>query len=548
MIRKPTVSVGITFLLFFLFIAGNWNIISNLNNLKNVTIENINIDGKTYALRNQKIYEGNKQLFWFIPTQRQTVKKVVRLSGFYIWNKEDPLFDSPNLDVSQLKESASNLTNEQTLFLKSFRQTTPLYPSGFLVQFANTAFLNKEFMKNPSLSKANELINAQIKTAQIYKEEATSLKNFLPDYNKKAITFNLALSIETVKSDIGKIVNNGDSLLEEISKRAQCLAGNHCTRPAFSFGKPSAAPKFSSPTSTFLGPDIVYYLTPTISPRGPYSTETACVGWGKNFTKPVNYFYIKTIKSNPPRVNIQLATDIFFRPILPALPGEKQLADQGIKYIYTGTTAPYNCPDRTFFAEISELDLFLQNKKPILQNTLVDTSYSQFEKTFFEQKNPSFQQLLYLSQIYGYLYKQLMQDSNEPWITKMIPYKEELLQRSISIQRKIGSLPLVLNSDILYIIGTREREEFTQMTDDTDIKSYLYPFRNFYGIMFLTFSPSIWRSSDNLTYIDRVEVKGAFNPIGGFISLSQAETLYPKSTINTWYNAAKTISPDYFRK
>ncbi len=555
MIRKPTVSVGITFLLFFLFIAGNWNIISNLNNLKNVTIENINIDGKTYALRNQKIYEGNKQLFWFIPTQRQTVKKVVRLSGFYIWNKEDPLFDSPNLNVADFKNSVDILAREQKLFLKSFNQTIPIYPQEFLAQFAKAASSNYDLLKNPSMQKATTLIIEQKNTARIYKKYVVNLMSQIPDINQPTIAVNLELNQKIVRSDLEKISNNADSIMSEINDREKCLHGNNiCKRPGLSFNKPGNAPKLTSiAPSTFLGPDIAFFAVPTDNIKGPYGANTSCLGWGNNFTKPLSYFYLQkshlTGKKDPddfPYYNIQSATEVIFRKLQPnsVTEGESQLYDEGIKYIYNGTTSPYNCPDRTFFAEVSELDLFMTTKKPLLQDIdLPDKSYSDYEKSFFEEKYPSFQSLSHLSDIYGYIYRKMVENPNASWVKKALPYKEELLERSLSIQRKMGNLPLILNSHSMFIEGETSRQENEQRVNSNYIKEFVYTFRNFYGAMFLPFSPSVWRLNDNPEYSEKSYVTGTVDPNGAYINYSQAQKLYSQEEIFSWYLAKRRLSP-----
>src|SRR4051812_39246037 len=103
------------FVIFLLsaFLASSWKIISELNNFHNVNIKSLEIDGNIYTMRNGDVYEGNKRLFWFIPEEGKKISKVLDLGGFYMWDKEDPLFDSPDLNVNDLKKSVDILNQEQ---------------------------------------------------------------------------------------------------------------------------------------------------------------------------------------------------------------------------------------------------------------------------------------------------------------------------------------------------------------------------------------------------------------------------------------------------
>lgn len=562
MIKKVLIGILFLLLLLFVFFISNWQLFSNLNSLSDVTLNNISIDGKTYSLKDRKVYEGEKQLFWFIPTQRDTVNKVVSLAGFYMWNKEDPLFNSPDLNVSELKNSVNTLTKEQELHLKAFNQTIPPYPTRFLAQFVKAASLDKDFLKNPSLQKADELIKAQKEAAQLYKKDMLTLRSQIPESSQSAVTPNLQLSSKIVRGDLEKISTNNTSLINELDKREKCLMGkNNCTRPSLSFSKPSTTtPKTNSnPPDALLSPDIIFYARPKRDNKGPYSTTTSCFGWGNNFTKPISYFYLRKTPSttedginNSLYFNIQLATDVIFRKLNTdsITAGEKELFNQGIKYIYNGTTSPYNCPDRTFFADISQLDLFLTTKKPILQDMqLPDLSAKTYEKSFFEQKYPSFQSLSYLANTYEYLYRQMVENPQASWVREILPYKDELLQRSLSIQRKIGNLPLVLNSHTMYIKGLKSRQEIEQKFNPRYIKEFVYTFRNFYGMMFLPFSPSVWRSNNNLEYSEKVYVIGTIDPDGAYISYHQAQKIYSQEEIYSWYLAQKRLSLNfsYFR-
>lgn len=552
--KKLLIGIGIILLLFIILIITNWNILSDLRSLKDVTLENISIEGGNYSLRDGKIYENGNQIFWFFPGNKEKIEKVLNVAGFYMWNKEDPLFDSPDLNVSEFSKSVSLLDTQQKILLSSLKQTNPLYPTEFLKEFVKTAALNREFMKKPSAEKAAELLKSQKKTAELYKKESSSLKSAIRKSELTPITFNLQLSNKTVLKDLDKIIKNGDSLEEEITKREKCLSGGRCERPGLHFTEPGNLPKMNLlPNPPALSADFVYYERSKNS-HGPYATNTACFGWGDNFTQPLNYFYIRKVMPeenttgkdrNLSYLNIQLATDIFFRKLLPdsQTAGEKELYELGYKYIYSGTTTPYNCPDRNSFMEIAQIDFLLHEEKPILQEVeLPNASYKNFEREFFEQKYPSFEQLSYLSKIYGYLYKEILENPNADWAQKLKPQKDELLERYLGTQRKLGNAPLALNSHIFFIEGLNQRQELEKRYDESYIKDFIYPFRNFYGIMYLPFTSSVWRTEENLDYMDKVQVKGAVDPeTGGYISYTQAKKLYSEEEIRSWFTG-KAVS------
>ncbi len=567
--KKLLSAIGGLFLLTCTFIIYNWQITSSLNSLKDITLKNIDISGKTYSLVNGKVYEGKKELHWFIPGEREKVSKVVALVGFYEWDKEDPLFDSPDLDTTELKRSVNYLSNQQNLLLKSFSQTIPIYPESFLNEFTKSASINKDFINKPSFERAFSLIKQQQKTAQLYEKDANTLKSEIPGPNQHIVSVQLQLNPKIVKDDITKISINGKSISEEIKKRENCLMGKTiCERPALSFTKPSDnPPKTNTNPPDILSSDVSLNSIPrtpfTIAsapensapPMGPYSAKTSCLGWGDNFTQPTVYFYMKKAPSstvydvnNVYYFGISWATDVIFRKLSPTsvTEGEKELYAQGFKYVFNGTTSPYNCPDRTFFAEISELDLFLTTKKPVLEGLdLPDKSYASYEKAFFEQKYPSYESLSYLSDIYGYIYRQMVGNPNEEWVKKMLPHKEELLERSLDVKRKMGNLPFVLNSHSMFIKGLESRQAIEQKFSLKYIKEFVYTFRNFYGMTFLPFSPSVWRSNDNLEYSEKTYVKGTIGPGLEYITYRQAQKIYSQEEIDSWYTATQLLGTNY---
>lgn len=540
------------FFISLLIIAGMYLKIGlDLKDLtRDLTIYNLVIEGKEIKLTEGSI--NNK-------ISDKVKEKTLRLAAFYQWNKEDPLFYSPDLDLPGLMRSVA-LLGEQDFFVRdNLKRPKSAYPFKFLKKLIDTASLTEEFFESPSDISANSLIEKQFETAQTYKEEAQSLLSILsPKDIPSPVIFNVKTSPQVIVSDLNKIIQNADTLSQEIEKRKSCLNGDgKCERPYKHFLPPEETYHPSRPPR-FLDKKIIFSFSnnPNLDQiKGPYAAKTNCYGWGKDFSYPNHYFYISysDLKNNnlkAPLANVQLATDLYFRRLTEksVAPGDIVLIKKGIKYAFVSSTTPYDCQYFGNIAEVAEIDKFKSEKKPLLKElSLKDKDKETYnnalkqESDFFNSAYPSFDALSSLADHYGYIYRLTLESPGSEIAKVLKKDKEELLKRYLSIKRKLGNIDKIINTSAYYIYGFRSLElnPYSQFFS----KTLYYPYRNFYGLLYFPFSNSFWRGEDNLSYFERTIVRGAVGTEknAGYMTYTQALEKYSKEEVTQWLNTKTQI-------
>jgi len=476
--------------------------------------------------------------------------KLMDLLAFYQWTKEDPLFYSPDLNTDKLIQVVNSIDEHQRKYLDYIKEKNHIYPTDFLKSFAQVAKLTREFLKSPTLEMAQNLIAKQKKTTHFYKIEAENLSSVIlkkgPNKKFAPVTILSARSTETITSGLALIAGNASLLSSEIDKRELCLmARGDCLRPSNKFEKPaSLVIDDSNLKKAFLDKKLIFApLEKTFddsSIQGPYRAKTPCFGWGENFSSPEHYFYINNKTED---IDIELATEIYFRKLSSGTqaPDEKILKDSGINYLHANASGYYYCDNNEYFAEIAELDRFLLENKPVLSvvnpfedklNIAVFEKARAYEKAFFESKYPSYENLRVLGLHYGYLYKVISQDKN--YSNKNSLQEGDLLQRYLVITRKLGYFEKLLYHADGFIKFNIDLDPLLGRNHDFAYNA-LYPFRNFYGVMYLPFSPVVYRTNEKPPYVNKINIKNSVMLDGAYMSYSQAITKYPKNEILSWF-------------
>lgn len=532
--------------------------------LAGVSIKSIKVEDKNYSIDEGKIRPKD-----------QNHPKVSQLTYFYLWTKEDPLFYSPELDLKGLAEAVDFLDREQIDLLKNIRQTQHLYPTDFLKELVKTAQLTDQFLDKPSDNLAYQLIDQQKQTTKAYKKEAQSLANFLSNIKAAdTILFNVATNNAIYLDDIRKIAKNADYLTQQINLKERCLKQNQCQRPALNFPKPDISQDNLSKeilsTDDLIKPDLVFNLTEKevrdlknkLLLRGIFQTKTPCFGLNEeDLSWPSHLFYLRQRQNEEqiPYVDILLATEIFFRKLVPysEVAGDKELLNRGIKYTIVHTDNAYMCPYLGYLAEISTLDNFLQKYHPLFENINIAapkdvkdflTKSIKDEKDFFDSAYPSYQNLAKLADDYAYLYRLMVESPDSNWVKKLQSIKEDLLKRNLTIKNKLGNINLVFNRATKLVEGSSIRALVNPDKDPIFNKEFTYPYRNFYDLYFMSFSPAFWRSNESLQYLDKKIVSGAVGLEGGWLSYHQALEIYSAEEIKSWYTSRLGIvRKDYER-
>ncbi len=521
--------------------------------LEDVSIPKLTHKNKEYSIKKGKVEPKDKEF-----------SKLLSLASFYQWNKEDPLFSSPDFNPEGFAKSVLALGQQQQNLLKTIKSSQPVYPVEFLSLLALVASDTQDFLNQPSDTKAKNLISNQKKLADAYEKNIQGLIKFNDTKESlNPVLINIQISREVLIRDFKKIEENAKVLKEEIEKREDCLLGKEvCIRPVKdgkNFSKPEDKEFKAEKPPEFLEKSLVFNLEgqkpPVRKITGPLRVTTPCFGWGDNFSFKTHYFYVadknKELERQNipdlPALNIRLATEIYFRPVSKEsiLGGDEYLTKLNIPYTTQNVTSLYMCTYLGYLTEISEMNSFLATEKPILANLDlslipedVKTFFGEakrFENDFFSEQYASYQDLSTLGDYYAYAYRLISESSDANWAGSLEAVKDEFLKRSLNIKRKLGDLDLLFNNQLLYIRTANLRERLKPHEDPGYRKEVFYILRGAYGLMYLPFSPSIWRSSDNLEYLEKIYVKGAVGWDSGFLSYHQARERYSKEDIEKWF-------------
>jgi len=172
------------------------------------------------------------------------------IDGFYRLTKEDPLFYSSFYQTEKIEKSLNlleesekelknftmslTIDNEHLLdertksFITSFNEIN-LYPISFFRLLTPINNLTNEFLENPTVEKAEQLIDLYDQATDKYIENVSSKIELLNNYPGTQIRFLLSFdnttNVDVVKNDLEIIRRNGYELKNEIQKRRECLHG-----------------------------------------------------------------------------------------------------------------------------------------------------------------------------------------------------------------------------------------------------------------------------------------------------------------------------------
>ncbi|MFA6454117.1 MAG: hypothetical protein WCV81_05310 [Microgenomates group bacterium] len=496
------------------------------------------------------------------------------LNQFYQWIKEDPLFTSPDFDSPKFLEDVLALETEEKLIQTYLKTSDPLYPVAFLKDIVEVDKQHKEFISKPSTSSALLMVSVYRKTQQDYQTSITSLNKVLqgnqfPD-SSSYIGINTSVSYQVIRSDLAKLVENANELGREIDNREHCLqTGVGCQIPTSSLVEPQIKAentKFSQ--KDILPNNVLFRKDEQKRPFfGPYVVSTACYGWSQDL-KPIFYpFYVSDIffareLSNLDKANLKLASTNFYIKLVANPSGIGNfLTKSNSAWILQTETNLYMCNDPSYEATLVAIDKFYRSYKnlplfaKILQQDTLPEEVKQaaqkgdtLEKAFFKEEFPSEVSADNLTQYYAYFYK-ILGDVQTDEVKKM---REEFLTRSLEYQRKIGKINLLMTNIVLDMHRLRQKMVIAKNQNES---TFIYGFRNFYGLFYLTFSPSFYRLPEHLAYLDKKKVEISPDSRGFYMTYQQALKDYTQEEIAKWnlsqlellkkeINSVKESSPD----
>lgn len=488
-------------------------------------------------------------------------KKVLGLNQFYLWTKEDPLFTSPDLDGSAFLEVVQALEKEEKQLQGYLKSQEPIYPVAFLKDVVEVDRNHKEFMSNHSAASAQKLIEAYRAAKQDYKTAAESLNKTLqsgqfPDFGA-FVGINTEVSYKVLRADIAKLIENANALGEEIDARAHCLeTGKDCKNPLEDLKEPEIKKEdFKFSQKDLLPKNILLKDYTRDAPLyGPYVVYTGCYGFTDDLKQiPYPFYVSEKIPGRAfPQLSykyLKLATTNYYKRLLedPDGPGG-YLLKSNKQWVQQRETQLYMCNDPSYEANLVEVDNFFRSYnqsllfKQISLDSLPEDVKSiiqkgvNIEKSFFESEFPSEVNAANVANFYTYFYKILgdwdKKYADQVWLKEVDKNREEYLIRGISYNRKMSNINIIMANALQNINQIRVR--FTVAKQNSGAFAFIYGFRNFYGLYYLTFSPSFYRLSEPLAYLSLKKVTIPAESRGAHITYQEALKTHSAAEISTW--------------
>jgi len=487
--------------------------------------------------------------------------KTESLNQFYNLVKTDPLFTSPDLDGQAFLEVAKALEIEEKEVQTYLKSTEPLYPIAFLKDVVEVDKQHREFMSNRSVDSAKKLVEAYRRAQQDYKVTIESLNKTLqngqfPD-ESLFTGINTSVSFKVIKGDVAKLVENATLLGKEIDSRQHCLeTGKECKNTLDSLAEPQIMQEnFKFTQKDLLAKDILFSSYRGNEPLfGPYVVYTGCYGFSGDL-KPIPYpFYIgdkKTSRVFPTLYNnyFKLGTTNYYKRLIanPDGPGGYLLQSKK-EWIGQKETQLYMCNDPSYEANLLAVDNFyrLYKQSPLFNQPNIDSLPEEvkqaiqkggnIEKLFFESEFPSEINAANTANYYAYFYSLLgewdKKYSGQPWLIEVEKNKEEYLTRGLVYNRKLSNIHVLMTNALQNINQLRIR--FTLAKQNPGAFAYMYGFRTFYGLYYLTFSPSFNRLSEPLAYLSTQKITIPVESRGAHITYQEALKMFTPAEIAGW--------------
>lgn len=483
----------------------------------------------------------------FNPLNFLESQKILRLTYFYQWTKEDPLLTGPGFDTDQFSKTISLLEENQQALMKIYHLDKPFIPTKFLSSLPKVIKAEKVFLNSPSLENAQTLITAYKTTVYLYKQDIEDknilLNNFFQSRNKGAniIYVDVSSTPQIILDAHQKILKNAQKLREEVGERERCLLGKGTCLPSNHFLPPEEAKNNSAIKEEGILPVNVLFSEidqPKSSDilRGPYQVETACFGLNDDLTTPQRPFYIVETQSKSlyfekmPYLFMKLADENYYRRLRPERFEEQILLDKGLTWILQPETRAYKCPDLTYQPKLSTINLLtkLVGNNPLFL-PLDPTGISEIDALIAQGKDleanllaseiPSFEQVKKLSDLYLYFYSKSK--------------KNDFLQRGLLGDRLLVDYPILLNNLVLELSNLKVEEVLNNSKAQGDNFLFLFATRSAPTLTYLTFSKSFWRLDEQPLFIQNKIIKEAGLDFK-YIKYSQAINYYPKEEILKW--------------
>ncbi len=498
------------------------------------------------------------------------------LKAFYQWTKEDPLFTSPNFPSASFLKNVEALEEEQKAMLQYLKVKNEIFPVDFLKDIAYVSSLHQDFINHPSAPLANKLIAAYYQTEADYRKSGEMFLNFLKSdnflkANDTFVSFNTATDQAVITQDFEKILLNDKFLQKEIADRESCFRqGRNCRQPFQSFQDRNLTENKSSFQKDLLPRNILLpFLSEKDSLSGPYLVSTPCFGLNKDLKSPSYPFFVilphDVVASPDDSRNFQieyfkLASTNYYKKVQD---DDIALLGYDLDRIMVPESNIYFCPDSSFQNTLASIDnLYRTNHNYSLYESLLKLNnlpekikavFEQgkiLENNFSKAPYPSEDDAENLIGYYAYTYKTIgdwnknLAYQNSTWLKEVSDKRDTFLNMYLTYSRKFSNIDFILADAVRHFSAFRLRYALSPRAG----LSYIYGIRSMYGLVYLSFSPSVFRQPDPLDYIEKRQVTGPVGFDGIYITYQQAIQKYSSQQIQKWTIDLPKVIEDYIRK
>lgn len=424
-------------------------------------------------------------------------ERVRRVALFYLWLKRDPFFFSPHTELGGLGGAALRLKAEETRLLGVFQATERLYPVDFLLAYSSASALFDTFESSPSEKAAAALFGEIKKGVSAYSDSIDKLEAVVADrFASSGLDVLLTLGGEsgtdkkTILSDLALIRANAAAAGSHLGALEKCLfSGSSACRPSW----PEAFLRTSEPPGELpleiIPPELLEFGNSPV--RGPYSVYSRCWAGRKS---NLLYYSEECLPAGYCLEWSVLASDVYFLKLSP-YGSQKRFLDMGFKIIPQAATTDYACSDLGYKPALQTVGYFdaVYSSRPVTVPPGAVPGLAgaaggipAAEKMFFGEKIKSQRALERLGRAYW--------DAARALELSPGPEEEELLARANLIRLKTTGLGLVINR-MVYHLANYVRRTLAVAHKNSPMAggAVLYLSRSHYSLLFMPFSPSVWR-------------------------------------------------------
>jgi hypothetical protein len=414
---------------------------------------------------------------------------------------DDPLFVSPELDLTELKKSTGYVQSIQNQYMKQYGLNQEITPTGFLMEIAETKEVSDKFQQNPSKENAVSLIASYRKSNKAYLEEVTFLKNELTKAFplEKEVTFANIGSATTntiIAKDYDLMIDNSKEMDSEIKYREKILNG-------------ITAPKTAQSAIIPTKPQEVNNINQEEG-KALFTIKTSCFQTTGEVI-PFNLIFEKN-KDGDDKIIPKIANDSYFQKMNSNDPTENKYLSQGIEWRRIREGNSYRCNDLGYQANLVSFRSFINKYKGNLLFDAKNRDEFELNENDLKKWQEGYElevKILTITNTYNYSDLELLADYYHYFWSKNQDSRRELNERYLYIKNKQADMELILNTAFSFDnLLARLKKNPASMPDK--YKKYLYVIRNNYSYVFLNFSRAVWRLQLNPQYVANYSDNGEF--------------------------------------